>query len=100
MLEEIWERIHFFWKMNYSVISFEASIVNYYVLKMNNCLLNLSNAIITNKGLYTEEKKCNYWSGIKNLTNGMVLCGKNKMNIKHEGFSKTGEVILTIIILT
>ena len=88
----------FLGKFGYSILTFEASPRNSYILYKNYCLINRnSNIIIINKGLSDEEKVCNYYSQINGITNGMVLCDENKEKIKSKKsyFNKTFEVKLT-----
>ena len=69
----------FLGKFGYSIITFEASPRNSYILYKNYCLINKnSNIIIVNKGLSNEEKICNYYSQIKTIGNGVVLCDENE----------------------
>lgn len=69
----------FLGKFGYSIITFEASPRNYYILYKNYCLTNKnSNIIIVNKGLSNGEKTCNYYYHIQNIGNGAVLCNENK----------------------
>lgn len=66
-------------KFGYSIITFEASPRNSYIIYKNYCHVNKSsNIIIVNKGLSNEEKICNYYSQIKAIGNGVVLCDENK----------------------
>ena len=69
----------FLGKFGYSIITFEASPRNSYILYKNYCRINKnSNIIIVNKGLSNEEKICNYYSQIKAIGNGAVLCDENE----------------------
>jgi FkbM family methyltransferase len=66
-------------KFGYSIITFEASPRNSYIIYKNYCRIsNNSNIIIVNKGLSNEDKICNYYSHIKAIGNGAVLCNENK----------------------
>ena len=88
----------FFGKFGYSILTFEASPRNSYIINKNYCLINkYSNIIIINKGLSDEEKTCNYYSQIDGIGNGMVLCDENQEKIKalKFNFNKTFEVKLT-----
>lgn len=61
----------------YSILSFEASNKNSYVLMKNFCNLPKdSNVIIINKGLGKEEKKFDYFINKNNEGKGMILCDK------------------------
>ena len=89
----------FLGRLGYSILSFEASPRNYYILRKNYCLINNnSNVIIINKGISNEEKKCNYYSQIDGIGNGILLCDENKNEIKSSKwhFKKTFDVNLTI----
>ena len=71
----------FFGKLGYSILTFEASPRNSYIIYKNYYHINkYSNIIIINKGLSNEEKTCNYYSQIDGIGNGMVLCDTNKKN--------------------
>ena len=88
----------FLGKLGYSILTFEASPRNSYILNKNYCLINRnSNIIIINKGLSDEEKTCNYYSQINGIGNGMILCDENKQKINSTiyNFNKTFEVRLT-----
>jgi FkbM family methyltransferase len=77
----------------YQVLSFEASVVNNYILKKNFCLNPNLNITLINKGLYNEEKKCDYYFSERNIGNGMIQCDKNA-NVSSE-FIKSSESYLT-----
>lgn len=88
----------FLGKFGYSILTFEASPRNSYILYKNYCHnYKNSNIIIINKGLSDEEKTCNYYSQTDGITNGMVLCDENKekINALIHNFNKTFEVKLT-----
>jgi FkbM family methyltransferase len=88
----------FLGKFGYSILTFEASPRNSYIINKNYCHINkYSNIIIINKGLSNEEKICNYYSQIDGIGNGMVLCNENEEKIKalRYNFNKTFEVKLT-----
>ena len=88
----------FLGKFGYSVLTFEASPRNSYIIYKNYCHINKnSNIIIINKGLSDEEKTCNYYSQTDGIGNGMVLCDEKKERIKamNFNFNKTFEVKLT-----
>ena len=87
----------FLGKFGYSIITFEASPRNSYIIYKNYCNINrYSNIIIVNKGLSNEEKTCNYYSQIDGIGNGAVLCDKNDERIRMGTtyFKKTFEVNL------
>ena len=77
----------------YQVLSFEASVVNNYILRKNFCLNQNLNITLINKGLYIEEKKCDYYFNEGNIGNGMIVCDKNN-NVSSE-FIKSSESYLT-----
>jgi FkbM family methyltransferase len=69
----------FLGKFGYSIITFEASPRNSYIIYKNYCSLNNnSNIIIINKGLSNVEKTCSYYSQISAIGNGMVLCDEKE----------------------
>ena len=86
----------YFGKLGYTVISFEASPRNYYLLKKNYCLINRNsqNIILINRGISNKEKICNYYTQITGLGNGMVKCDENREEFDNAGFhwKKTFEV--------
>jgi hypothetical protein len=66
-------------KFGYLIITFEASPRNSYIIYKNYCLTNkIFNIIIVNKGLSNEEKAYNYYSQIKAIGNGAILCDKKE----------------------
>ena len=86
----------YFGKLGYTVISFEASPRNYYILKKNYCQINRNNKniIIINRGVSNQEKICNYYTQITGLGNGMLKCDENREEFDNDGFhwKKTFEV--------
>ena len=80
-------------KIGYQVLSFEASVVNIYILRKNLCLNPDLNITLINKGLFTEEKKCDYYLNSGNIGNGMIQCNKNG-TVSFE-FTKSSEAYLT-----
>ena len=87
----------FLGRFGYSIITFEASPRNSYIIYKNYCHINrYSNIIIVNKGLSNEEKTCNYYSQIDGIGNGAVLCDKNdeRIRVGTTNFKKTFEVSL------
>ena len=86
----------YFGRLGYTVISFEASPRNYYIIKKNYCQINRNaeNIIIINRGVSNQEKICNYYTQITGLGNGMLKCDENKESIDNDGFHwiKTFEV--------
>ena len=88
----------FLGRFGYSILTFEASPRNYYILNKNYCHINRnSNIILINKGISNEEKTCNYYSQMDGIGNGILLCDENKNKVKAAGFyfNKTFEVRLT-----
>ena len=86
----------YFGRLGYTVISFEASPRNYYIIKKNYCQINRNaeNIIIINKGVSNQEKICNYYTQMTGLGNGMLKCDENKESLDNDGFHwiKTFEV--------
>jgi len=80
-------------KCGYQVLAFEASVVNNYILRKNFCLNPNFNITLINKGLFTEEKKCDYYLNEGNIGNGMIQCDKNG-TVSYE-FTKSGKAYLT-----
>ena len=69
----------FLGKLGYSILTFEASPRNCYIIYKNYCHINKnSNIIIINKGLSNEERTCSYYSQTSQIGNGAVLCNENK----------------------
>ena len=94
----------FLGKYGYQIISFEASVVNNYILRKNFCLNPNLNISLINKGLFTEEKKCDYYYNRGNIGNGMIQCDKNNATNNESSqslfvdsyeFIKSGEAYLT-----
>ena len=74
----------FLGKFGYSILTFEASPRNSYIINKNYCHINrYSNIIIINKGLSNEEKTCNYYSQIDTIGNGIVIVMKMKEKSRH-----------------
>ena len=78
----------YFGRLGYSIISFEASPRNYYLLKKNYCQINKNaeNIIIINRGLSNQEKICNYYTQVTGLGNGMLKCDETKEKFYNAGF--------------
>ena len=83
----------FLGKNGYQVLSFEPSILNIYILRKNLCLNPNLNITLINKGLFTEEKRCDYYFQKGNIGNGMIQCNKN--GTVFYNFTKSGEAYLT-----
>ena len=79
-------------KYGYKIISFEPSELNNYILNKNYCLNKDVNITIINKGLYTEDKNCDYYKSITNVGNGFVFCDKN---VELNDLKKIGIIKLT-----
>lgn len=85
-------------KKGYSVVTFEASPRNYYILKKNYCNINRnSNIILINKAVSNQERNCSYYSQVTGIGNGILLCDYEKNSIRIQGleFRKSFEVSLT-----
>ena len=86
----------YFGRLGYTVIAFEASPRNYYLLKKNYCQINRNaeNIIIINRGVSNQEKICNYYTQIRGLGNGMLKCDESREEFVNDGFhwKKTFEV--------
>ena len=82
-------------KYKYKIIAFEPSQLNYYILRKNFCINRDSNIIIINKGLYTEDKKCDLYNLKGNIGNGMIICDNVSENNSLKNLFKTGEIVLT-----
>ena len=78
----------YFGRLGYTVISFEASPRNYYLLKKNYCEINknVENIIIINRGVSNQEKICNYYTQITGLGNGMLKCDEYREEFDNAGF--------------
>ena len=76
-------------RYGYSILTFEASEKNSYVLKKNFCnLIKNSNVVIISKGLGSEEKNCSYFIEKHNAGNGMVICDNSKEKLNNEYLKK------------
>ena len=64
-----------------------------YILRKNFCLNQDLNITLIKKGLYTEEKSCNFYISRGNIGDGWVFCDKNSTIPSH--IIKTGETYLT-----
>ena len=83
----------FLGKLGYKILSFEPSDVNMYILRKNFCLNQDLNITLIKKGLYTEEKKCDFYISKGNIGDGWVFCDKNITIPNH--LIKSGETYLT-----
>jgi len=83
---------------NYSILSFEPFIDNYYISKKNYCR-NIKNFIkvestitIINRTIYPIEKICNYYKDINNIKKDQILCNiKNEKNLDKD-YIKIGTI--------
>lgn len=83
----------FLGKFGYNIISFEPSNVNNYILKRNYCLNRELNVTLVKRGLYTEEKKCDFYISRGNIGDGWIFCDNNTKLPDH--LVKTGQTRLT-----
>ena len=80
-------------KCGYKVLSFEPSELNMYILRKNFCLNRELNVTLIKKGLYTEEKLCDFYISKGNVGDGWIFCDKNA-SISNN-LIKSGKTILT-----
>ena len=80
-------------KFGYKILSFEPSEINFYILKKNFCLNKDINITLIKKGLFNEEKKCEYYMSNIDIGDGWVICDKNVTLPKD--LVRTGDIILT-----
>ena len=83
----------FLGKLGYKILAFEPSDVNIYMLRKSFCLNQDLNVTLIKKGLYTEEKKCDFYISRGNIGDGWVFCDKNATIPSH--LIKSGETYLT-----
>ena len=81
--------------LGYSVLSFEPSPRNFYILNKNYCLNKNNNTILINEGLSTIEKTCDYYIHKNNIGNGILFCNKINNKIIESNFLKQYEVRIT-----
>lgn len=74
---------YFFGKYGFKIISFEASKINGYILYKNFCLNRDVKVTLINKGLDTEDKKCNLQIDKNNNGNGIIICENRDKSNKH-----------------
>lgn len=67
-------------KNGYSIMSFEASKINYYILRKNFCLYKDMNIIIINLGLDSEKKNCILYHPLRNIGNAYIFPDTYKFN--------------------
>ena len=80
-------------KYGYRILSFEPSDFNMYIQRKNYCLNNELNITLIKKGLYDEEKRCDFYISKGNIGDGWVFCDENVNVPKH--LNKSGEITLT-----
>ena len=80
-------------KFGYKIISFEPSKLNYYILKKNYCINKELNIILINKGLYNEDKICDFNNFKDNIGDAIIKCDSNPFF--RDDIVKDGEIILT-----
>ena len=80
-------------KFGYNIISFEPSEINNYILNKNLCINKELNITLIKKGLYNEERKCDFFINQENIGDGWVFCDKKENLPGH--LKKTGEVMVT-----
>jgi FkbM family methyltransferase len=83
----------FLGKLGYNILAFEPSDVNVYILRKSFCLNQDLNITLIKKGLYTEEKQCDFYISRGNIGDGWVFCDKNSTIPSH--LIKSGETYLT-----
>ena len=89
---------NFFGILQYSILSFEPLIENYYISKKNFCRniksLNSYESTITivNKAVYPVEKFCNYYKDIKNIKKDQILCDISKEKKLDKDYIKIGTI--------
>ena len=82
----------------YTIITFEPYSKNYYVLKKNYCRNNRdffgdkSSLIIINKGLYTDERICDYYKDVNNKDKDLIFCDKSKIKNLDKDYKKIESV--------
>lgn len=83
--------------LGYTILTFEPSPINYYILNKNYCYNQKSNFIIINKGLSNKEANCSYYFHYNNIGNGMLLCDNIQKRVTQikQRFYKLCNVTLT-----
>jgi FkbM family methyltransferase len=79
----------------YTILTFEPSPINYYILNKNYCINQNSNIIIINKGLSNKESNCSYYYNKNNIGNGILMCNDFKAQEVSKQFIKLCDVTLT-----
>ena len=79
----------------YSIISFEPSPINYYILNKNFCNTRKSNIIIINTALSNKESNCKYYVHKNNIGNGILLCDNFRDSQLKNNFNNICNVTLT-----
>ena len=81
-------------KFGYKILAFEPSDVNMYMIRKSFCLNQDLNITLIKKGLYTEEKQCDFYISKGNIGDGWIFCNKNSSEIPSH-LIKSGETYLT-----
>ena len=81
-------------KFGYKILAFEPSDVNMYMLRKSFCLNQDLNITLIKKGLYNEEKQCDFYISKGNIGDGLVFCNKNSSKLPSHAI-KSGETYLT-----
>ena len=82
----------------YTILTFEPYSKNYYLLKKNYCRNNRdffgdkSSLILINKGLYTDERVCDYYKDINNKKKDLIFCDKSKIKNLDNDYKKKESV--------
>ena len=83
----------FLGKYGYKILSFEPSNFNIYILRKSYCLNRELKITLIKKGLFTEEKNCDYYISKGNIGDGWIFCDKNPTIPNH--LIKSGEIMIT-----
>ena len=83
----------FLGKYGYKILSFEPSNLNIYILRKTYCLNREVKITLINKGLFTEEKNCDFYISRGNIGDGWIFCDKNVSIPSH--LIKSGETTIT-----
>ena len=83
----------FLGKYGYKILSFEPSNLNIYILRKNYCLNREVKITLIKKGLFTEEKNCDFFISKGNIGDGWIFCDNNTNIPNH--LIKSGETSIT-----
>ena len=83
----------FLGKFGYKILSFEPSNLNIYILRNTYCLNREVKITLINKGLFTEEKNCDFYISRGNIGDGWIFCDKNTSIPSH--LIKSGKTMIT-----